>query len=341
MDVNEGRLHRNFCEITTIGRGQFSSVLRARSKIDNRLYAVKKTCHISRGLQESQLKEVIALATASMEAEACRNIVLYFSSWLEDGRLHIQTELCQCSLRDRMHERQRNLPLDPRFSQDGVIEVMLEVSSGLATLHARNFVHLDIKPDNVLVSCGPQGCYKIADLGLATAAIGSGCDDVTEGDCRYLAMEVLRGDFSSLAKADVFSLGLVAFEVATNPRPLPLNGDEWRLIREGHLDVSLIPTLSQSLLALLCTMVDPAPSRRPSCEELCQHLTLTADDELKALEEEVRRKQVEAEQYQQLTDAYRAEILSLKEEDHLNGNIPRVPYAGGRPVASPALPVVL
>ena len=67
----------------------------------------------------------------------------------------------------------------------------------LLSRHSLQIVHLDIKPDNILVG-RHQGCYKIADLGLAAAAMGTGCDDITEGDCRYLAKEVLRGELRNL-----------------------------------------------------------------------------------------------------------------------------------------------
>lgn len=337
-DDNEGRLAREFCELAPIGRGSFSTVFRARNKIDRCLYAVKKTTRISRGLQEWQLREVFALASLGIEAEACRNIVRYFSSWLEDGRLHIQTELCECSLRDRLAERQRTCASDPRFTQDAMIEVLRDVSSGLAVLHARNFVHLDIKPDNILVSRGQRGCYKIADLGLAAAAIGSGCDDISEGDCRYLAKEVLRGDLSCLPKADVFALGLVIYELATNPKTLPLQGDEWQVLRTGCLDTSIMTPVSETLLILVRSMVNAIPASRPSCEEVSRHPDVVPQDDLQALQEEMRRRTLEAERNRQLANEYWAELLSLRRQELLSTCPPLQPIAGGRPVASPAIP---
>lgn len=339
-DENEGRLSREFCEMTRIGKGQFSTVFRLRNKIDRCLYAVKKTTRISRGLQSEQLREVLALASVGIEAEACRNIVRYFSSWLEDGRLHIQTELCECSLRDCLAQRrdlaQRSPATDPRFAEDALVEVLHDVSSGLAVLHARNFVHLDIKPDNILVGRGAQGSYKIADLGLAAAAIGSGCDDISEGDCRYLAKEVLRGLLSDLPKADVFSLGLVAYELSTNPRALPCNGDEWHVLRTGQLDVSLMLPTSEPLRELLQRMVHPAPAERPTSEEMCQHPSMAPEDELQLLEEELRQRKLEAQRNMDLADEYAEELASLKRQELLDDCVPALqPRVGGRPVASP------
>ncbi|CAK8988663.1 unnamed protein product [Durusdinium trenchii] len=181
-------------------------VLNNEPQLPAKTFQVKKTTKISEGLRQTELREVFALANVSMEAAGCPYIVRYFSSWLEDGRLHVQTELCHCSLRDRLNERMAWAT--PSFSENELLEVLRHVASGLQVLHSLGFVHLDIKPDNILVSRNEQGCYKIADLGLAAAAIGTGCDEITEGDCRYLAKEVLRGDLRDLTKADIFSLGL-------------------------------------------------------------------------------------------------------------------------------------
>merc|ERR550537_1506339 len=100
-----------------------------------------------------------------MEAEGCPHVVRYYSSWLEDGRLHIQTELCECSLRDRLTTRKTEQPSDPRFKEAEILEVLRHVATGLKVLHDLGFVHLDIKPDNILVSRGDRAVYKIVDLG--------------------------------------------------------------------------------------------------------------------------------------------------------------------------------
>lgn len=337
-DQNEGRFAREFTEVTPIGRGQFSSVVRARNKIDRCLYAVKKTTTISRGTRQAQLREVFALASVAIEAEGCPNIVRYFSSWLEDGRLHIQTELCECSLRDILAQRRRTHPSDPRFAEQDLVQVLRDVANGLVVLHARNFVHLDIKPDNILLSRGsPPGCYKIADLGLAAAAIGSGCDDISEGDCRYLAKEVLRGDLSNLPKADVFSLGLVCYELATNPKALPCNGEEWHALRNGHFEVHLLPLLSAPFYDLLLRMVHLSPAARPPCKEITRHASIACGDELQVLQEQMKQRTLEAERNKQLADEYWHEILSLKRQELLGGGLPSQPMISGRPVASPAV----
>jgi len=324
LDQNEGRFEREFCGVTAIGKGQFSIVYRAQNRIDQCHYAVKKTTKISQGLRRTQLREVFALANVSMEAEGCPNIVRYYSSWVEDGRLHIQTELCQGSLRDSLAQRCRLESEKRNFAEAELVRVLRHVANGLRMLHQCGFVHLDIKPDNILVGRNPAEkcsgcCYKIADLGLAVAAMGSGCDDISEGDCRYLAKEVLRGDLSDLPKADVFSLGLVCYELATNPKPLPCNGEEWHRLREGHFEIDSFAPLSQPLVVLLRRMVHATPAERPPCEEITLHPLVAPDDELQALHEKMRQRTLEAERNRQLADAYWHEMMLMKKQELLQG----------------------
>lgn len=321
-EKNEGRFAGEFCSVTAIGQGQFSTVYRAKNRIDQCDYAVKKTTRISRGLRQTQLREAFALANVSMEAAGCPYIVRYYSSWVEDERLHIQTELCDCSLRERMQDRVKDSSRDPRFRESELVEVIQHVGRGLQVLHACGYVHLDVKPDNILVGRASRRsdsaevfekvCYKIADLGLAVAAMGSGCDDISEGDCRYLAREVLRGDLSNLPKADVFSLGLVVYELSINPKALPFNGDDWALLRDGHLEAGYLPSISEPLLTLLHSMVLPVAAERPSCQDILQHSSVAPEDNVKALREEATRSRAEAHEKDKELAAKEARLLALE-----------------------------
>ena len=101
-------------------------------------------------------------------------------------------------------------------------KILLHIASGLAFIHAKNLVHLDIKPDNIFLSINEESTsektvtYKIGDLGHVTDIYDP---FVEEGDSRYLAREVLQQKYQCLPKADVFSLALtifVAVSVRTN-----------------------------------------------------------------------------------------------------------------------------
>lgn len=81
---------------------------------------------------------------------------------------------------------------------------LCDLLSALHHLHARSFAHLDLKPANVFLT--RSGRLKLGDFGLALELRGEGKgrekEDVQEGDPRYMAPELLRGEYGPAA--DVF-----------------------------------------------------------------------------------------------------------------------------------------
>ena len=121
-------------------------------------------------------------------------------------------------LGDRMNP---NEPLDP----EAVAEWLPQVSSALDYLHQRGLVHRDIKPENVLLS--KEGAVKVADFGLAKLVTASSGPDPTltragqvMGTVHYMAPEQIESPSSVDHRADIFSLGVVFYELLTGELPV-------------------------------------------------------------------------------------------------------------------------
>mmetsp|Transcript_15992 Transcript_15992/g.36611 ORF Transcript_15992/g.36611 Transcript_15992/m.36611 type:complete len:593 (-) Transcript_15992:75-1853(-) len=297
-DAGAGRFDRDFENAKVIGSGSFATVYRARNRLDKQEYAIKKTKKsLPRGeaRRREMLQEVQTLAAVASDSTS-PYIVRYFGAWIEDERLLIQTELCDGTLKDTLVTLRQSRPHDPRFTEEELCSVLRDACMGLAVLHGKDLVHLDVKPENILVkrqlptpsrgNSGGTRIHKIADLGLAVAALGAGCDEINEGDCRYLAKELLRGDFTEPKKADVFSLGLTCYELAANPKELPCNGEEWHQLRDGLMEEAYISQLGTSLQQLLRRMLSPIASDRPHCAEVLQDPTVSPQ-KLDALDSQV------------------------------------------------------
>ncbi len=112
------------------------------------------------------------------------------------------------SLRDRL-DREKQLPIAD------VMRIMHEVVDALAYSHARGVVHRDIKPGNVLLS----GRHAVVtDFGVAKAVSASGNDKATTtgmavGTPQYMAPEQAMGEADVDHRADIYALGLLAYEM--------------------------------------------------------------------------------------------------------------------------------
>ena len=145
-------------------------------------------------------------------------------------------ELCKTSLRS-YSSKKRDKKFRSKLDEKMMKKIMRDVCLGLEELHSRGIVHLDIKPENILESF--SGKFKLGDLGMArllNKIIEE--HDIPEGDCRYLAKELLNDDPSQpipdLTKADIFSLGITAYELVEE-KELDKNGQQWQDLRDGKV----------------------------------------------------------------------------------------------------------
>lgn len=96
------------------------------------------------------------------------------------------------------------------FKQTYIKKVLRDVTKGLNHVHKENLSHLDIKPENILIS--NSGDYKLADFGLSRLTKCKGNEIIEEGDSRYLAKEMLNpAKDIDLTKVDIFALGITIY----------------------------------------------------------------------------------------------------------------------------------
>ena len=168
------------------------------------------------------------------------------------------------SLQEVMHQR---FQVDRgRFSQDDVLRVVVDVARALRYAHGKGVLHRDVKPGNILMD--PEFRPVLCDWGLARLA---GTETVTRqgtmlGTPRYMAPEQLQGRRSD-QRSDLYSLGMVAYEMATGS--IPFDGGEplaaaVRRLTETIPDLAaLSPNLDPALVSLVMDMLARDPAARP------------------------------------------------------------------------------
>ncbi|CAJ1395098.1 unnamed protein product [Effrenium voratum] len=141
-----------------------------------------------------------------------------------------------------------------------VLGLFFEVVRGVRALHQKGYVHLDLKPGNVMLQCSGPGCYaQVIDLGLARR-MGEHIEAL--GTAGYTAPEVHQGTTADPAN-DVFSLGSFLYQLLYPKRP-PFADDHLGVMTRNYdplKDETIVRPLTE-LDELLILMLQPEPEVR-------------------------------------------------------------------------------
>jgi eukaryotic-like serine/threonine-protein kinase len=161
-----------------------------------------------------------------------------------------------------------------------VIQWGREIARALSAAHQRKIVHRDIKPENVMVR--DDGILKVLDFGLARCVDRDGqthsgqSSTMLAGTLNYMAPEQTRAEPATSA-SDVFSLGLVLYELATGMHPFGAASPIDTAHAIGHAPPkrpsSINPRIPAALNTLLLGMLEKDPVRRPSAIQVDERLS--------------------------------------------------------------------
>src|ERR1019366_8240012 len=208
-----GEIGNRFVIVSCLGRGGMGGVCAARDTRLKKLVAIKRMSAALRNDPECRERFLQEAERASQLID--RNIAACHDVVEEDGELLLVMEYVEGqTLRQR---------LERRMALEEFLNIAVQCASGLAVAHEHRVLHCDVKPENIMLT--PCGQAKLLDFGIArhfvrptdpTASV-SGLARVG-GTSGYTAPEVLC-ERPVDERADIFSLGVVFYEMLTGTRP--------------------------------------------------------------------------------------------------------------------------
>ncbi|HEY5297956.1 MAG TPA: serine/threonine-protein kinase [Verrucomicrobiae bacterium] len=155
-------------------------------------------------------------------------IVGYVEHGKEKGTLYLLMDYVEAENLKLLYARQ-----DPILTEN-VAQILIDVATGLGHVHESGFMHLDFKPENILVT--RNGGVRLIDFDLAQPISEEPLKlKKNPGTPGYMAPEQLKREGVD-SRADIFAYGVAAYELLTNQKPFP--GDSPGEILAAQMDAS-------------------------------------------------------------------------------------------------------
>ncbi|KAK2495928.1 hypothetical protein MC885_010917 [Smutsia gigantea] len=164
------------------------------------------------------------------------------------------------------------------FKEDDVQRLMRQILEGVRFLHAHDVVHLDLKPQNILLTSeSPLGDIKIVDFGLSRIMKNS--EELREimGTPEYVAPEILSYDPISMA-TDMWSIGVLTYVMLTGISPFLGDSKQETFLNISQMNLSYseeFDGVSESAIDFIKTLLVKKPADRATAEECLKHLWLS------------------------------------------------------------------
>jgi len=225
-----GQLSRRFRIIRRLGAGGMGTVFLAEQiEVGNRPVALKVLNR--RFLEDPEFLQRFQVEAASTGRIHHANVVtVYESREGEDGTPYIAMEYLEGeSLREALKRARKEGRV---FPVKECAEILMQVARGLAAAHKLGILHRDIKPDNIFLTHGDEGelAVKVVDFGIAKLRESTfqTLPGRVLGTPAYMSYEQAFGVSSGEldARSDVYSLGVVVYEMLTGCLPFQSNTPE-------------------------------------------------------------------------------------------------------------------
>ena len=277
MIVKGSKINDRYQIIRTLGEGGMANVYLAHDNILDRNVAVK----VLRGDLASDEKFVRRFQREALSASSLShpNIVEMYDVGEDDGQYYIVMEYVDGKTLKQVLKARGHLSITE------VLDIMLQLTDGMAHAHDSYIIHRDIKPQNIMILS--NGMIKITDFGVATALNSTQLTQTNSvmGTVHYLPPEQANGKGSTI-RSDIYSMGIMMYELLVGQ--VPYKGDSAVEIALKHLKEPLPsvrkanPSIPQSVENVIIKATAKNPKNRYSdAREMHEDIKTVLDESRK------------------------------------------------------------
>ena len=241
--------------IGKIGAGGMSDVYKAKDHTLGRFVAIK----VLKAEYSEDMNFLTKFRTEAQSAAGLEhpNIVNIYDVGSENEYHYIVMEYVEGITLKTYIEKKGQL------SFKEAVSIAIQVGRGIEAAHNKNIIHRDIKPQNIMIST--EGKVKVTDFGIARAASSNTINSDVMGSVHYASPEQARNGFVD-GKSDIYSLGIVMYEMVTGR--VPFDGDTTVAVAIQHLQEEMVspsayaPNLPISMEKIILKCTQKNPDRR-------------------------------------------------------------------------------
>ena len=273
--VNEfiGNKLDDFEILQTLGKGSYGYVAKVKSKINNKIYAMKM-------IDFSLIKDQIEIELSLNEIKIIKSldsphIIKYYNNFQVDKKMYILMEYINNGDMKGYIAAHQNM--GKPIPEEELWEIFYQCMSGLSCIHQNNLIHRDIKPANLFLT--DDKTIKIGDFGVSAkrninqnSPTKNGKETMMIGTPLYMSPEMFKHEEYG-SKVDIYSLGCTFHEMCYYfvPRiPIPIMNAKLEMSTELQ-DVA--PKFnagfySQEVTNLIKLMIEKDPKKRPTTQKI-------------------------------------------------------------------------
>ena len=279
--------------LQVLGEGSFGFVAKAKSRLNHKIYAIKK-------IDFSSLKNEKSMELSENEIITLKNldyplITKYYKSIKEENCLYIIMEFMDNGDLGGLIKAHKSL--NKPINEEKIMNIFIQAMKSLVFIHSNNLIHRDIKPENLFIS--NDGTIKLGDFGVSASIVEKNenkkyinlqqqiqkeliskwiCKGTCVGTPPFMSPEMLQKSEYNL-NSDVYSMGCAFFETMfwIFPRAPVIDIEA---LMNGKADMKLVDLpiknnkdyYSKELVDIVNLMIEKDKNKRPNSEEILKKL---------------------------------------------------------------------